>query len=148
MKLRRIINKVIIGVLSFSIGALFGLLTIDRFSSTPPPEVEPIAGDYIAWYFGSSMSAIHNTKKKMDIPPKVIGYKTNGKYITIRQHPDMPQNAIYKHVDYPEYNPDNHYYWIIDLHRDSIVEGPVDYQSFKDRCALLHIEDSLTLFKQ
>ena len=147
MKLRRIIIKAIIGVLSFSIGALFGLLTIDRFSSTPPPEVEPIAGDF-AWYFGSSMSAIHNTKKKMDIPPKVIGYKTNGKYITIRQHPDMPQNAIYKHVDYPEYNPDNHYYWIIDLHRDSIVEGPVDYQSFKDRCALLLIEDSLTLFKQ
>ena len=60
----------------------------------------------------------------------------------------MPQNAIYKHVDYPEYNPDNHCYWIIDLHRDSIVEGPVNYQSFKNRCALLHIEDSLTLFKQ
>ena len=82
----------------------------------------------------------------IDLPD--IGYKTNGKYITIRQHPDMPQNAIYKHVDYPEYNPDNHYYWIIDLHRDSIVEGPVNYQSFKNRCALLHIEDSLTLFKQ
>ena len=113
MKLRRIIIKVILGVISFSIGSLFGLLTIDRFSSTPPPEVEPIAGDYIAWYFGSSMSAIHNTKKNMDIPPRVIGYKTNGKYITIKQHPDMPQNAIYKHVDYPEYNPDNHYYWII-----------------------------------
>ena len=47
----------------------------------------------------------------IDLPD--IGYKTNGKYITIRQHPDMPQNAIYKHVDYPEYNPDNHYYWII-----------------------------------
>ena len=78
MKLRRIIIKVILGVISFSIGSLFGLLTIDRFSSTPPPEVEPIAGDYIAWYFGSSMSAIHNTKKNMDIPPRVIGYKTNG----------------------------------------------------------------------
>ena len=47
----------------------------------------------------------------IDLPD--IGYKTNGKYITIRQHPDMPQNAIYKHVDYPEYNPDNQYYWTI-----------------------------------
>lgn len=82
----------------------------------------------------------------MDISPTVLEYKTDGKYITVKQHPDMPQNSFYNYVDYPNYNTTDLYYWIINLQCDSIVEGPLDYQSFKDKCTLLHIEDSLYMF--
>lgn len=145
MKRRKTIIKVIISILLFLTGMLWGLLTLERFA--PPPEVEIIAGHYICWESGSPMCAIHNTDKEMDIPPTVLEYKTDGKYITVKQRPDIPQNSFYKQVDYPDYNTDTLYYWIIDLRCDSIVKGPLSYQSFKDHCNLLHIEDSLILFK-
>lgn len=144
MKRIKMIIKVIAGIMLFFIGMLWGLLTLERFTS--PSELETIAGHYICWESGSPICSIHNTKKKMDIPPTVLEYKTDGKYITVKQHPDMPQNAFYNYVDYPNYNTTALYYWIINSQCDSIVEGPLDYQSFKDKCTLLHIEDSLYMF--
>ena len=53
------IIKVIAGVMLFFIGMLWGLLTLERFTS--PSDVEPIAGHYICWKSGSSICSIHNT---------------------------------------------------------------------------------------
>lgn len=144
MKSRRPIIKMLVGVLLFLAGVLWGLLTLERFA--PSSEEKTIAGHYVCWEFGSSMCAIINTDKKMDIPPTVLEYKTDGNYITVKQHPDIPQNSFFKQVDYPDYNAETLYYWIIDLRCDSIVEGPLDYQSFKDKCNLLHIGGSLSSF--
>ena len=144
MKQRKMIHKIVLGVLMFLTGMFWGLLTLERFA--PPSEVEIIAGHFICSESGSSMCSILNTDKKMDIPPTVLEYKTDGNYITVRQHPDIPQNTFFKHVNYPDYNSESIYYWIIDLHCDSIVDGPMDYQSFKDKCMLLCIVDSLSLF--
>ena len=59
MKRIKMIIKVIAGVMLFFIGMLWGLLTLERFTS--PSDVEPIAGHYICWKSGSSICSIHNT---------------------------------------------------------------------------------------
>ena len=92
-----------------------------------------IAGSYYCYQNNTLICAIHNTHSDMDVPPTVLEYKTDGTYITVKQKPRLPQDAIYKTIAYPDYNPKSPYYWIIEVHSDSII-GPLTYSSFLIEC--------------
>lgn len=102
-----------------------------------------IAGTYYCYQDNTPICAILNVENdKMNIPPTVLKYKTDGTYITVMQKPQIPQDAIYRNIDYPNFSPDTIYYWIIEINSDSIM-GPLDYTSFINECKRHNIGDNL-----
>ena len=126
--MRRVV-KIIVCILLFFVGAFWGLLTIYRFA------VEgEIAGSYIFYDGTRTIANLH--KHQTVMPPSVVDYKTDGKFITVKQYADSIYILDYKLIDYPDDELSGFYYWIIDVKEDIIVGGPLKYEQFRKECDL------------
>lgn len=66
----------------------------------------------------------------IDIPPVIINYKYNEKFIVAKQSPTAFDNIIYDKMKYDYYlGRDTIYYWIIDKQTGK-VWGPIDYNKY------------------
>lgn len=106
--------------------------SILRYSNDPDNQMHEIDADNFKPYENSN------------IPPTVLTYETNGRYITVRQKPfPNPDHDFYPPVKYPDHAPNNIYYWIINTDSHTRI-GPLKYSSFLDECRKLHIDPRLT----
>ena len=89
------------------------------------------------------ISAIHDLENsKNNIPPTVLSYNTDGKYITVMQKPSIPQDVVYRIIRYPDYTETKIYYWIITVSNDSVI-GPLCYIDFLTECQDRKISEEL-----
>ena len=83
---------------------------------------------------------IKNQPGRRDIPPNVIDYVFDKRYVLVKQQPKIPLEQIYydsNDVAYP-HELDSLYYWII-IKRDGIVLGPMLFDDFHNKCNELGI---------
>ena len=66
--------------------------------------------------------------KENDIPPTVLDFKYNRKFIIAKQKPKLPSSIMYAKVEYP-YG-DSVYYWII-IKKEHRLIGPLNKEEFK-----------------
>lgn len=81
-----------------------------------------------------------------DIPPLVINYVYDDKYIIAKQIPKSPLEQIYydsNEIIYP-FGLSGVYYWIIDL-KTSDVNGPFDYEEYMRKRKELCVPNELQL---
>lgn len=108
-------------------------------------EERHIAGAYYCHNENTPEFAILNMNNNaMDIPPRVLKYRSNDKFITAIQKPEIPQSANFIDVSYPDYSEDSIYYWIIFVDQDTLL-GPLDHLSFIRECKKNKVPDDLWL---
>lgn len=84
----------------------------------------------------------HRKSNNTDIPPVILGYKTNGKYITAMQKSGLKQKANLALPDeYSKYIQISNY-WIIDVKAYTRI-GPLDYQLFIAECKKRHMSQDM-----
>ena len=102
-----------------------------------------IAGSYFCYQENTPISAIHDLENsKNNIPPTVLSYNSDGKYITVMQKPSIPQDVVYRIIRYPDYTETKIYYWIITVSNDSVI-GPLCYIDFLTECQDRKISEEL-----
>ena len=75
-------------------------------------------------------SNCHHITGEIDIPPVVISYKFDNRFIVAKQSPTPCDNVIYDKMEYNYYlGRDTIYYWIIDKQTGKFY-GPIDYNQY------------------
>lgn len=67
---------------------------------------------------------------KIDIPPQIISYERDEKYVIVKQLPSKYHNVIYNKIHYEYTNGRNSiYYWLIEKNKQNVM-GPMDSLDF------------------
>lgn len=83
---------------------------------------------------------IENQLERRDIPPRVIDYVYDKRYILVKQKPKLPLEQIYYDSDEFSYpmGTDSVYYWIVDKNKGAVL-GPFLFDDYKSKCLELEI---------
>ncbi|MBE6288051.1 MAG: DUF3997 domain-containing protein [Mediterranea massiliensis] len=86
---------------------------------------------------GGDLKEIFHKSSKGEIPPTILSYSYNDKYIIAKQRPKLPRDAYSK--DY-NYGNDSIFYWLI-IKNNNIVYGPLSYKKIQSLVEELSISD-------
>lgn len=78
-----------------------------------------------------------------EIPPTIISFDYNNKFVIAKQKPRIPINSIYKDYNYSRGDSAT-YYWII-IKRQKITLGPLNINEFEKLKEKYDIPNSLSL---
>lgn len=78
------------------------------------------------------------------IPPTILSYDYNHKFIIAKQKPKIPQDPLYGKEYIYSNGSDSVYYWII-IKKEHTVLGPMNLEAFNDAKAKYHVPNDLKL---
>ncbi len=86
---------------------------------------------------GGDMKEIFHKFSKAEIPPTILSYSYNDKYVIAKQHPKLPRDAYSKDYNYTN---DSIFYWLIEKD-NNMVYGPLNYKQIQTLVKELGISD-------
>lgn len=98
------------------------------------------------FYYSYEQKAIFGKSELIDIPPDIVKYSADKKYVLAIQKPRYMKDEMYDYDNSFSYinGLNNEYYWIINLDK-KIVIGPLLYKDFIDKFKIENINESLLM---
>lgn len=117
--------KIVFSCVFFIISLFFFAISFDE-------SIVKLSDDY-SYY--EEQKAIFGEKDLVDIPPNIVIYSSNKKFVTARQKPKYNYDSMYVYNENYKYvnGLETEYYWLIVL-KEKKVFGPLEYNDFYDIC--------------
>lgn len=119
-------KKIMLRNSNFLIFIFLDLLTFQSCGDSS----EGLGGGYVYRYEGSDYREIFSEKPhRGHIPPDVISYDVDGKFIIAKQKPRLPQDILIEEEYVYANGADAEYFWIV-IKDSSLVLGPMSETQF------------------
>lgn len=86
---------------------------------------------------GGDMKEIYHKFSDAEIPPTILSYSYNDKYVIAKQYPKLPRDAYSKDYNYTN---DSIFYWLIEKDNNTIY-GPLNNKQIRSLAEELSISD-------